>query len=257
MSKRLSLILCSRDDDWEGNPDGSNRPIDRLRRTFDYIIPQLGDEDEVICVDWGSDPNLSISVNIPTVRFAHISPRICSKYAIPFNEVVALNHGVRLAEGEWIGHIDQDCLIGSQFFSWMNESGPKHGNFYWCGRRNMVEGQTTPTMVDYVDCYDDNPDYWKASTGIMLASKELWHRVRGFDERQILRNHIHHNLIKRMERSAKLVSIGSNTSYPFHHQWHRRDGHNSRPHNRQLDEAELNNLPEVVNGENWGLGDLL
>ncbi len=120
----LSLILCSRNDQYMGNS------LWRLQTTLNYVAQKVHElsreeEVEVLVSDWGSD--------IPLREVLELSPdaaRMISFILIPhevacdlqkdspFAEVLALNAAARWAEGEYIGRIDQDTLVGKRFLEY-------------------------------------------------------------------------------------------------------------------------------------------
>jgi len=126
----FTLILCSRSDEYQGNSRW------RLQTALNYVgqaVHQLGRQDdvEVIVVDWGSDTPLRDILNLTPaaariVSFMLIPPEIArvEQKDSPFPEVLALNAAARLANGEYIGRIDQDTLVGMHFLKtlfWLYE----------------------------------------------------------------------------------------------------------------------------------------
>ena len=118
----LSLILCSRNDRYQGNS------LWRLQTALNYAglqVHVLGREEdvEIIVSDWGSEiPLRDVIALTPeaarVVRFLTIPPEIAriEQQDSPFPEVLALNAAARRATGEYIGRIDQDTLVSRRFF---------------------------------------------------------------------------------------------------------------------------------------------
>src|SRR5678816_1962784 len=117
----LSLILCSRNDQYMGNSRW------RLQTTLNYLgqrVGELGREKgvEVLVADWGSETPLSEVLELSPaaatiVSFLLIPPELSrdlQKDSL-FPEVLALNAAARRARGEYIGRIDQDTLVGRGF----------------------------------------------------------------------------------------------------------------------------------------------
>ena len=118
----LSLILCSRNDNFQGNS------LWRLQTTLNYLAESYialnrKYQIEVLVVDWGSEIPLRKDLLLlkeaaEITRFIEISPQFAKKHQAdsPFAEVLALNIAVRRAKGEYIGRIDQDTLVTTSFF---------------------------------------------------------------------------------------------------------------------------------------------
>ena len=123
----LSLILCSRNDQYMGNSRW------RLETTLNYLaqrIRELGRENDVdvLVADWGSDIPLSEVLQLSPaaakiVSWLLIPPEIARPLQkdSPFPEVLALNAAARRATGEYIGRIDQDTLVGRRFLEFFFE----------------------------------------------------------------------------------------------------------------------------------------
>ena len=123
MNPILSLIICSRNDQYMGNSRW------RLETSLNYVaqkVHALGREEdvEVIVADWGSEIPLCnvLQLNAPAakiVSFLCIPPEIARvlQQDSPFPEVLALNAAARRAKGQYIGRIDQDTLVGRHFLS--------------------------------------------------------------------------------------------------------------------------------------------
>src|SRR3990172_546005 len=119
----LSLILCSRNDNYMGNPRW------RLQTSLNYLarnVYKLGLERkvEVIVSDWGSaeplNAALQLSPEAATITSFLLTPPKLAKELqkdSPFSEVHALNAAARRSNGEYIGRIDQDTLVGKQFLN--------------------------------------------------------------------------------------------------------------------------------------------
>lgn len=251
---KLSILIASRDDSWEQNPDGSNRPLDRLRHTLEWTLRRLCQSDEIVLVDWGSEKPLAESIGTGRgLRFIRVPPEVANRFG-PFSEPHALNHAARHASGEWLARIDQDTLAGDRFFDWIRGDGPMDGDVYFSGRRDMAPGQRIPVGNEPPTYPIDGPDFWRWHVGVLMVERKRWNAIRGYDERDTGRNHMEHSLVYRLCRSGcDLMNLGDHLGAPFFHQWHIRAGHESRPQNRLLSVAELAALPEVANDEHIGV----
>lgn len=257
----MSIIAASKNDTWEQNSDGTNRPIDRLSRMLEWTIPRMGQDDELVIVDFGSIERLEESlprslISFDRLRIAYVPPERAAACGGAFSEPHALNFGARLARGQWVARIDQDTLIGDTFFRWMDRDGLRPGEFAFANRRDMREGQRDPSPDDPVTYPPSGPQFYRWHVGVLMVERERWHRLRGMDETNVWLNHMEHEWISRLSRSTFLFNLGLLLSCPFHHQNHPLHGHASRPNNRMLTNAELATLPDVANDESWGMADL-
>ena len=117
----LSLILCSRNDQYQGNSRW------RLETALNYVAQKVeelnrGTQVEVIVADWGSQVGLHEVIRLSPaaakmVKFLHVSSDVAKSLQkdSPFPEVLALNAAARRAAGEYVGRIDQDTLVGKKF----------------------------------------------------------------------------------------------------------------------------------------------
>ena len=118
----LSLILCSRNDSYVGNSrwrleTSINLALLNAKRA-DFL-----DQLEIIVSDWGSEiPLRNVLQLVPEaegrVKFVHtpIDIAIIEQKDSKFPEVIALNSAARRANGEYIGRIDNDTVVGEEFF---------------------------------------------------------------------------------------------------------------------------------------------
>ena len=129
----ISLILCSRNDSYMGNSRW------RLETSINLALLNAKDANfldklEIIVTDWGSEVPLSeVLTLVPEakgkVKFVYVPPDIAEveQKDSKFPEVIALNAAARRASGEYIGRIDNDTVVGADFFSkfkQLNENNP-------------------------------------------------------------------------------------------------------------------------------------
>jgi len=77
---------------------------------------------EVIVVDWGTEIPLHTVMRLcpaaaAMVSFVVVPPTLAQELQqdSPFSEVLALYAAVRRANGQYIGRVDQDTLVGKRF----------------------------------------------------------------------------------------------------------------------------------------------
>jgi hypothetical protein len=254
--KKLSLILCSRNDNYCGNP------VDRLQRVLNHTGDMLyGKRAEVIVSDWGSRLPLAEVLELnqkarAITRFNYIPEERTSRIPTKFSEVHAHNSAARIASGEFIGRIDQDILVGERFVDWFFDTGPSEGCFYWSGRKELPPG----TYYEHRESArrEDQPwnidpeNFWRSYTGILLVPIRHYYALGGYDETNIFTNHMEHEFIFRLKKVVELVDLGRLLDYDFYHIFHDRRDNRISSMNRQLKPRELEALPLKPNGEDWG-----
>ena len=116
------LILCSRNDSYMRNSRW------RLETSINLAVLNAKDANfldklEIIVTDWGSEVPLSEVLSLVPeakgkVKFVHVPPDIAEveQKDSKFPEVIALNSAARRASGEYIGRIDNDTVVGADFF---------------------------------------------------------------------------------------------------------------------------------------------
>jgi hypothetical protein len=280
----LSLILCTRSDEYQGNS------LWRLRTALNYVgqtAHQLGRQEdvEVIVSDWGSKTPLRDLLELTPeaariVSFMLIPPDIAKveQKDSPFPEVLALNAAARRANGEYIGRIDQDTLVGKHFlktFFWLHEK-PRlltplknammlsnrrrisvrftsHSPSFWAVDRFVRWfGRSLPSM---------NPLpphlFYQSYVGIWLLHRDLWYECGGLDERFIYMDWMEVDMILRLTPKYTLVNLGELTDLDLYHLDHgpARVEWSAQRNRKQNPIRDLDNLPDEVhpNGENWGL----
>jgi hypothetical protein len=279
----LSLILCSRNDQYMGNS------LWRLQTTLNYVaqnVHEIGREEdiEVLVADWGSEvPLRDVLILSPAtariVSFILIPPEIARDLQkdSPFAEVLALNAAARRASGKFIGRIDQDTLVGRHFLEYFfgiyegsqNLEIPLASALLFSNQR----------MVPYrfaVRC----PSFWAVDkyiglfrrflkieitsllpffihgVGIWLVHSDLWKECGGYDERMIYMNGMEVNMIARLMMKYKLVNLGKLVDYDFYHLEH----YPPLVPRRSSTFRKVNPIPYFTkpgmfnpNGSNWGL----
>ena len=283
----LSLILCSRNDCYQGNS------LWRLQTALEYTARQvhdLGREDdvEIIVSDWGSEIPLRDILQLTPdaarlVRFLTIPPEIAraEQKDSPFPEVLALNAAARRARGEYIGRIDQDTLVSKRFvetFFWLREKrrllvpldcAVMISNRRGIGYRFAVRCPSLWVVDRYIRSFGrflpltvpPPPDrFYQVWIGILLMHRDVWYDCGGFDERFIYMDFMEIDMILRLSTRYQVINLGELVDYAFYHLDHERP-HVSRDVNRYERKANpwrtLDDMPEefAPNGPDWGLGD--
>jgi hypothetical protein len=275
----LSLILCSRNDEYMGNSRW------RLETTLNYVSEQIealgrAKDVEVLVTDWGSEVPLrdELRLNPATagiVYFIHVPPEIAQSLQkdSPFPEVLALNAAARRARGRFIGRIDQDTLVGRRFleafFELYEEKRPIEipldsallfSNVRMIPYRFAVRCPPLAAVGQFIERFGSNlkveltsrkPFYWH-SVGIWLLPRALWYECGGYDEEMLYMNSMEINMIERLLQKYKLINLGPITGCDFYHLEH----YHPWVSRRSSVYRKNNSLGRTLfhpNNEEWGL----
>jgi hypothetical protein len=282
---RLSLVLCSRNDQWQGNS------LWRLEVTLNFAARQAAeigrlDDVEIIVADWGSTDTLSDAVRLTPeaagiVRFLNIPKDLADEKQqdSPFAEVFAINAAAQRSSGDFIGRIDQDTLVGRRFLEWFfaaiespDPPFPLESTAMIANRRRIpyaFAARCLPfsLVARYVDLFGTRlpimrpppPErYWECYIGIVLLSRKIWEAVRGYDETFIYYGHMEFDLWLRALQQFEGIDLQQAVDCDFHHLDHVATWAVWRTVTRTLNPVRSpeNPPPEPCpNGEDWGLAD--
>lgn len=252
---KISFIICSRNDNWEG------KPIDRLRKSIQITSENTKNPEnyEILIGDWGSDipihEDLKINSKIKC-RIFYIPKEVTSKFDTPISEVHCLNMLTRKAKGAFIGRTDQDTIIHEKFFNYVEMNTLDESGLYWSSRNDLP-----PDSFDYDtasfhgDGQPCGPDIWRGAIGIVMMSKNSWDSITGYDESMIYRNDMEHDLFHRASRICKLYNIGCDLQAPFYHIHHSRSDGLAAKLNKSnwQNSSYFESLPTKINDDNYGL----
>ena len=242
----LSLILCSRNDQFQGNS------LWRLETTLNFAARQLAEikhlEDvEIIVTDWGSTELLRDAVQLSEeahriVRFLTIPTELAKEKQQDsrFAEVFAINAAARHSRGQYVGRIDQDTLVGRRFLQWFFTAldNPQSQPFALestvmiSNRRRIpyhfaVRCPQFPIVEKYVGWFDKvlprmalplpNSEYWQCYIGILLLHRQLWSECGGYDESFIYYGFMEFDLFLRLRMRYEGVDLGLVVDDDFYH----------------------------------------
>ena len=280
----LSLILCSRNDQYMGNSRW------RLQTALNYLaknIEELGRQNdvEVLVADWGSEVPLSDVLELSPAAarltsFILIPPNTVQELQqdSPFAEVFALNVAARRARGEYIGRIDQDTLVGKRFLKALFDVHEGRlqlevplrmgfANLKMISYRLAVRCPSLSTVSFFVNWFGrflkrensrSQGQFYFAGVGIWLLHRNLWDECGGYDERMIYMNAMETNMILRLLPKYDMVNLGKLSDYDFYHlehyhPWSLRKSSVHRKVNPNLPFCQPNEMNP--NGERWGLSE--
>lgn len=234
MNKKISIILCSRNDNYCG--DSLGRLVLCLNHTSNILEKNNRlDQAEIILSDWSSNISLEKALeerlNNNTnkiIKHLYISKKKTSVFPTPFSEVHALNFAARMAESEFIGRIDQDTLIGDKFVKWIFKTDANDNLFYFSGRRdmNLLQSEEIKEVnsLDYLNSKNiliekwanfnkKNPSkFYHEAVGIILIPNKIYKKIGGYDEVNMFYNHMEIEFIERLKTIATLKDLGKKLS---------------------------------------------
>ena len=170
---------------------------------------------EIIVSDWGSEiPLRDVLQLVPEavgrVKFIHTPNDIAiiEQKDSKFPEVIALNAAAKRANGEYIGRIDNDTVVGEDFFrkfSKVHKNNPTDeldlkDSFLFVERKSVpyrISRLSLPlSKINWFitsfrrffkieSATDWGKEFWCSPVGIMMFHRDIWHACRGYDERLI------------------------------------------------------------------------
>lgn len=116
-----------------------------LSRCLDSILSQSFEDIEVICIDDGS-PDGSIDI---LRRYEQADPRIVVLRQSNKGLSGARNAGLEAARGEWIGFVDSDDLVDSDFYEKLYGAAMATGADIACGQLISHRGRRVKNRIIY------------------------------------------------------------------------------------------------------------
>ena len=246
------------------------------------------DKLEIIISDWGSEVPLSEVLNLvpqakDRVKFVHVPPNIAKveQKDSKFPEVIALNAAARRASGEYIGRIDNDTVVGTEFF---RKFAKLHRNnstdeldlkdsFLFVERRSVPYRITRISLpLSLISVFikffsnffkvesakDWGREFWWSPVGIMIFHRDIWNATQGYDERLIYWGWMEGDLALRLEQKHKIVEFSKYAGYNFYHLEHYSNlveykDRNGAATPRKKNEPKFEGLNYCENSNDWGL----
>jgi hypothetical protein len=182
----VTAVVVGRNDDYM--PDFYRR----LQVTVEWNLQSF--VQEVVFVEWNPPadrPLLSIQLTkeFPQVRAYVVHPGLhkglCDNPNLSLLEYHAKNVGIRRAEGGWIVAMNADVAISPDMLSVFHGLQLSGDSVFTAQRVDIPWREGRTRHLALFDClhYRRIIPYESLGTGdFLLTSKELWHRVRGYDE---------------------------------------------------------------------------
>lgn len=283
----VSLILCSRNDSYMGNSRWrleTSINLALLNAKVANFINKL----EIIVSDWGSEvPLIDVLNLVPEskgrVKFVHVPSDVAKveQKDSKFPEVIALNVAARRSRGEYIGRIDNDTVVGADFFrkfEQLYENNPTDeldlaDSFLFVERKSVPYrisrlSLTLPVISFFIESFssffkmesatDWGRKFWHSPVGIMIFHRDIWNATQGYDERLIYWGWMEGDLALRLEQKHKIVEFSKFVGYNFYHLEHYSNlveykDRNGTATPRKKNEPKFEGLNYCENNNNWGL----
>lgn len=283
----ITLILCSRNDSYMGNSRW------RLETSINLALlnakkADFLDQLEIIVSDWGSEiPLRDVLQLVPEaekrVKFVHTPQQIAAveQKDSKFPEVIALNAAARRANGEYIGRIDNDTVVGEEFFrkfAQLHKNNPKEeldltDSFLFVERKSVPFRISRLSLnLNQIESFigffknhfrvesaiDWGKEFWWSPVGIMIFHSDIWYACRGYDERLIYWGWMEGDLALRLGQKHEVVEFSKFVGHDFYHLEHYPSltaykDRNGPATPRQKNEPIFEGLSYKVNNEDWGL----
>lgn len=246
------------------------------------------DQLEIIVSDWGSEiPLLEVLQLVPEaderVKFVHTPSdiSIIEQKDSKFPEVIALNAAARRSSGEYIGRIDNDTIVGVDFFRNFEQLYKKNpsdeldlaDSFLFVERKSIPYrisrlSLQLPMITFFIRMFssflklesakDWSREFWWSPVGIMMFHRKIWNATQGYDERLIYWGWMEGDLALRLEQKHKIVEFSKFVGYNFYHLEHYSNlveykDRNGTATPRKKNEPKFKGLNYCENNNNWGL----
>jgi hypothetical protein len=245
---------------------------------------------EIIVSDWGSDVPLSeVIALVPEaegrVKFVYIPPDISRKEQkdSKFPEVIALNAAARRATGDYIGRIDNDTIVGKEFYSNFKNCIDNKQNL-WFEPEDVfmfVERRSIPYRISqksfplfYIENYlkwfgqrlktesarEWGLPFWWSPVGIMIFHRKIWKNSGGYDEKLIYWGWMEGDLAIRLAQKHHLIDFKDLVGNHLYHLEHYSNLIDYKDRNgpatpRKKNSPVFNKLKYYKNDEHWGLSN--
>jgi hypothetical protein len=264
---RVCGVVTSRNDNYGGN---------LLERAIYSLRSMINTFDEVIYVDWNSPNQISLFTEIKNllpktgkVKHIQVTQDFVNSLNLPKNvqacvEVLGKNIAIRRASCDWIAATNIDIIVPKVI-----KNGFSKEIFYIFARRDITLDEIKQIETKYKDIqqflyenmYHYQPhgysginhlDKWSIvdSCGdFQFAHRDIWHKIRGFEERMVFRGFADSN-VQRKAYNAGFKLVAS-FDYPVFHINHK-GGFGGTGGINDADRFVINFTKITENTEDWG-----
>lgn len=252
---QFAAVTVGRNDDYM--PDFRERLLATIAWNVKYLVK------EVVFVEWNPPADRELLAHELTRKFeclrAYVVPpeiheRICMNSNVKLLEYHAKNVGIRRAQSPWIISTNADAAVGLDSVNVLLNT-ELDADVFWTAERWDIpwrENQQTELGLWGSLRYRRLIEYNRMGTGeFCLASRDLWHRARGFDEQMV-----RHRIGCDIRGSAQMLALGANVrrvGTVLHLAHPTSCTENIQPHHGEW--ATVEGVP-YENPDDWGLGNL-
>jgi hypothetical protein len=252
---RIAAVMVGRNDDYMS--DFRERLEATIHWNTQYLV------DEVVFVEWNPPPDrellaLGLTKKFDKLRAFVVPPEVhqktCANANIKLLEYHAKNVGIRRAQSPWVLVTNADAAVGFDAIIKIVSNGLEP-DVIWTAQRIDIpwkeDKQREIGLMSSLRYRRLNP-YDPLGTGeFCLASRELWHRSRGYDELMV-----RHRIGCDVRGTAQMVTHGGKIQHvgTVLHLTHPTScTENLQPHHGEW--ATPEGVP-YNNPDDWGLGSL-
>ena len=155
-----------------------------------------------------------------------------------FPEVIALNVAARRSSGEYIGRIDNDTVVGTEFFSkfaQLHKDNPTDeldikDSFLFVERKSvpyLISRLSLPlSQINWFintferffkveSATDWGTPFWDSPVGIMMFHKDIWEACMGYDEKLLYWGWMEGDLALRLKQQHSIIEFSKFVGYNF------------------------------------------
>lgn len=263
-----TIVVTSRNDGYGGNLE--------LRGSH-ALNCMIENYDEVIYVDWNSPEDDSLinhlslrtkgnlrHIQVKKSDIEKINPELLN---LPIVEVLGRNIGIRRATSNWVvssnidimpDKLDTSSLQEDIFYAVSRKNVPTsffqsvEKNFFSYCKKNSNKFEPSPRIEN--SYWAGKYDPWSLTVccgDFQVAHKNLWYKMRGFEESLIYRDCADSNIMKKGTIYGKYSSLIDMDVFHLDH-----DGHSMSVGGKVLKnewESSVANFEKTTNTEDWGL----
>nr|WP_299202776.1 glycosyltransferase family A protein [uncultured Brumimicrobium sp.] len=243
---KLSIIYCFKD-----------RELSRIKRSVESLYPQLGNNDEIVFVDYGSNTNIKGEVENYLKDFLQIEYIYVEAQGRLWNRSHALNIGVKNSTSEYVMMADIDLIFSQSFLnklkSQFQTTDLVNYQCHYLPQKFKKYDQLLNKPSKYAKCFKKSTN---EGLGLMAVKKSLFEEVNGYDEYYRVWGMEDNDIIHRFKLIGKETTWLRPDSYVFH-QWHPTSGIRTRENiakgwqsQQSVYFKEKNKL--IIRSQNWG-----